>query len=52
MPAVSSVTLSDQPNPRLADAAVPPSNRRRALEDNAFPRQLGEARRTHAFVGR
>jgi hypothetical protein len=37
------LNLSDIPNPRTADAEIPASDRRAALERNAFPRQLGEA---------
>jgi hypothetical protein len=39
------LTLSDQPNVRAADTDFGASDRRRALEANASPRQLGEARR-------
>jgi hypothetical protein len=40
-----SLTLSDVPNPRTADADIPASDRLAALERNMFPRQLGAAAR-------
>ena len=42
---VWSLTLSDVPSPRTADADIPPSDRRAGLEQNMFPRQLGAAAR-------
>ena len=38
--------LERVPNLRAANVDIPPGDRRAALERNAFPRQLGEARRT------
>jgi hypothetical protein len=40
-----SLTLSDQPNFRAADADIPASDRGAAVERGMFPRQLSEARR-------
>jgi hypothetical protein len=40
-----SLTLSDVPNPRTADADIGLSDRMAALERNMQRRQLGEARR-------
>ena len=39
------LTLSDVPVARTADTDIGPSDRRRALEANMRPRQLGEAAR-------